>query len=334
MSNEILVKTILHIIEKTSEGGATKESIERIYEEISGIVPAEYYVRRQIGKINKLFNPNNYANVEETVKKEGNHYLWKGELSGTERLNAEQSFAFALRLYSSAPQSSSKLDILMKLALDDAIRQISNWNKFTEQIEKYVYFSGYTLENPKMNVNVIKKILRAIDKNKRVSFSYRNKNNNLYDIEPYGLICRHERWYLVGKPLEVSLHRIFRLDVVENLSILENSVARIPESFKLAECYGSKWGVWSDEDEMQPETIIIRVDAKVAKKFQGTKYHSSQKVITMKNGDLEVHFTVSGASEMISWVLGWGGSLRIQEPRWLRDEYKSLLSAMLNSIEA
>ena len=36
--------------------------------------------------------------------------------------------------------------------------------------------------------------------------------------------------------------------------------------------------------------------------------------------EAEVCFKVAGAGEMIPWLVSWGGTVEVLEPRWLKDQ--------------
>ncbi|HHW42032.1 MAG TPA: WYL domain-containing protein [Syntrophomonadaceae bacterium] len=50
----------------------------------------------------------------------------------------------------------------------------------------------------------------------------------------------------------------------------------------------------------------------------------------MPDGGLEVRFEVSGAAEMIPWLMGWGAAVEVLEPGWLREAIVATLKETLS----
>ncbi|MCR4418721.1 MAG: WYL domain-containing protein [Clostridia bacterium] len=199
-------------------------------------------------------------------------------------------------------------------------------------MDRYVYVSGYGPASPHRNARLVEGILQAIRLAKRVRFSYRRASDGQVterEVEPYGLLCRHGVWYLAGRCLAAGERRVFRLDHMERLDLVENSTYAIPEGFSLRDAYAHAWGVWTEEEPGPPETVRLRVSPGLAHKFRVTRYHESQTVAELPGGGLEVRFEVSGAAEMIPWLLGWGASLEVLEPGWLREELAAVLEETL-----
>ena len=125
-----------------------------------------------------------------------------------------------------------------------------------------------------------------------------------------------------GKPdskLVFNARRIFRLDHMDRLIVRENLLFTLPADFSLSQYYGISWGIWTESGKSpEPETVVLDVSAAVASHFDATLYHESQTVTILDDGSRRVQFQVAGAVEMIPWILGWGATVRVLEPAWLR----------------
>ncbi|PKM79157.1 MAG: WYL domain-containing protein, partial [Firmicutes bacterium HGW-Firmicutes-13] len=53
------------------------------------------------------------------------------------------------------------------------------------------------------------------------------------EVDPYGLICRFNNWYLIGFCREKQNRRVFLLDHIQRLKVKENSVISLPADFSL-----------------------------------------------------------------------------------------------------
>lgn len=331
---EAMLNVLLKIVEKTANGGATVQDLQTAYHEIKGHIPDPRTIRRFVRDLNEFFEPGCTSDEERDKKmvlpiarenKGVNRYRFTRELVPEQRLDPSQAILMALSLY---PQQrnmvAEQFERLMKMVFDHALQAVKECYSLQDDIEKYVYVTGYNQAKIKQNNNSVSVILRAIRLGKRVRFNY----TRLYDgetvkareAEPYGLLCRHGSWYLVGFCHEARERRIFRIDLVENLRIVENSTYTIPADFSLKKAYGSSWGTWTLKDSGPVETVRLKVEPGMAKKFAVTSYHESQKVLTQADGSAEVTFEVTQAGEMIPWLLPWGYTVKVLEPQWLREK--------------
>lgn len=119
--------------------------------------------------------------------------------------------------------------------------------------------------------------------------------------------------------LEDQQMRVFRLEQVDRIEVVENSHYTIPADFSLQEAYKHTWGVWTSAEPYQIETVRLRVEKGMAVKFRKTKYHESQRVTEIGNGDVEVTFHIARAHEMMPWIMTWCDTVQVLEPQWLRD---------------
>ncbi len=67
----------------------------------------------------------------------------------------------------------------------------------------------------------------------------------------------------------------------------------------------------------------------MAERFRTVSSHDSQQVKPLPEGEAAVTFRVSGAAEMIPWLMSWGQTVEVLEPQWLRAE---LLEGPLNTV--
>lgn len=342
---EAVIKVLLTVIEKTPAGGATMEELKEAYQEVKDREPSERTIRHIIRRINLLFDPLAYDPDEEQGdllrerraieprEKNGRHaYVFTRDLAAP-RLDPGLALLLALSL---CPQQRHLLpdqfEVLMKLVFENVLQRMAEWQRLRQEMERYVYVSGYGPASPHRNVRLVETILQAIRLAKRVRFTYCRAYDGRVterEVEPYGLLCRHGVWYLAGRCLTAGERRVFRLDHIERLDLVENSTYTIPEGFSLQDAYAHAWGVWTEEEQGPPEMIRLRVGPGLAHKFRVTRYHESQTVTELPTGGLEVHFQVSGAEEMIPWLLGWGASVEVLEPGWLRETLADVLEETL-----
>jgi len=341
---EAVLKVLLTVIEKTPMGGATLEELKEAYCEVKDRLPSDKTIRRIIRRINLLFDPLAYNAEEEgeeitpraiEAKRRGGklRYVFTKDLAAP-RLDPGLALLLTLSLYPRQRQLlPDQFEVLMKLVFESVFHRLSEWQRLKEEMERYVYVSGYGPANPKENLRLVERILQAIRLRKRVRLSYwRSYDGELTvrEVEPYGLLCRHGVWYLVGRCLAARERRVFRLDHIERLDLVEKSIYSIPDDFSLREAYTNSWGVWTEEEPGPVETVRLKVAPGLAHKFRVTRYHPSQVTEELPDGWLEVRFELCGVEEMIPWLLGWGTGLEVLEPAWLREGIVEALEEMLS----
>ncbi|MDW7649731.1 MAG: WYL domain-containing protein [Bacillota bacterium] len=338
---EALINILLTVINRTPDGGATMDELKDAYEGIKGTRPHERTIRRSIQRLNELFDPLAYEDpvAADPLAIQGAHqngvmrYRFTRDII-SKPVDPSAAFLMAMSIY---PQQRNLLgdqfEVVMKLVFEEILSKLTTVYNLTDEIEKYVHVTGASPVEPKKNFAVIDKILQAIRLQKRVKIKYfRSYDAHLThrEIEPYGLICRFNTWYLTGRCCEKNSRRIFLLSQIRSIRIVENSIYTIPEDFCLKDEYCTSWGVWTEEGAPPPETVRLRIAHTMAEKFRNTRFHDSQQLTEQPDGSLEVTYHVSGAQEMLPWLITWGPAVEIQEPAWLRDKLVQILKDTLH----
>ncbi|EEG77289.1 helix-turn-helix transcriptional regulator [Dethiobacter alkaliphilus] len=337
---EALIKILLTIIDMTTEGGATLEQLKDAYEDVRGNRPHKKTIDRAIKRLNVLFDPlaydNEFSNTSQPIETERENgklrYRFTRDLA-SRQVDPTAAFLMALSLY---PQQRGMLgdqfEVVMKLVFEEIFSKLATYGNMHKDIEQYVYVTGAGPTEPQKSFHLIELILDGIRRQKRITFQYlRTYDGTLTNrqVEPYGLICRFNNWYLVGRCCDKNGRRIFLLSQIQNVRLVENSIYTIPADFSLHREYSACWGVWTSDKSPKPEKISLRVGKGLAEKFRTTCFHDSQQLTPLPDGDLEVTFRVTGAQEMLPWLLGWGNSIQLLEPAWLVEELKTQLQKTL-----
>ena len=215
-------------------------------------------------------------------------------------------------------------------------QQGSGGRQLRSNIERFIFVSGFTPAESRENLRKMLQIFQAFRRQKRVRFHYTSascgEKTEGREVNPYGLVSRSGVWYLVGHCHNANDMRIFRVDHIARLTILENSIFKVPEGFSMAKKYGPLWGIWTSPTPV--EKIRIQVSAAIATNFETIRYHSSQEVLKNQDGSLEIRFTLGGAQEMAPWLLGFGSNVKVLEPAWLRDEMVETAKHMLQQYDS
>ena len=144
---------------------------------------------------------------------------------------------------------------------------------------------------------------------------YRNETSERL-VNPYRLVSREGRGYLVGYCHKRGRVIIFRLDRIRELT-LTNDVFLIDTDFNLEEFLGPMFGMFNDHQNFE---VKIRFSPFVATWIREEVWHKSQQMHDLPDGSVQVTMTVTGLVAVKKWVLSFGSDAEVVEPLHLRRE--------------
>ena len=342
-SPEALVKILVTVIEKTPSGGASLDDIKEAYLDAkeTSDPPVNRTIYRNIRRINKLFDPAAHTAKGQKGKKKDKSILpltirSKRDGSGRTRyfysgkrlissIESGQALTLILGLYSQQKGILKEhFEKVIGSLLQDVMSRQDGDQPFFGDIEEHIHVSGHGPVEPKKLLRRISEIIRAIENCKVVRIEYVRTYDGAKrdrEVEPYGLVCRHGSWYLVGLCRWQNKRRIYQLDQVRRLKVEENTIFMRPAGLSMTGIFKDAWGIWNVDDEKAAavETVRLKVKKGVAERFGAVSFHDSQQVSPLSDGEAEVTFKVSGAAEMIPWLMSWGQAVEVIEPHWLRE---------------
>jgi proteasome accessory factor B len=157
----------------------------------------------------------------------------------------------------------------------------------------------------------------ALTENRNIAFTYRSSTTSTRHISPYGLTLWHGSWYLVGKDLEKSELRVFRVSrITSQISSESNAGAfTIPEEFNIE----------AHLVMLQPEPLTV-----FTARIRVGRCHSLRSKSKVSNIDAEwdrVEFSLGN-----NWreeILWFGSDIVLESPRENVAEIASLLKSKL-----
>lgn len=167
---------------------------------------------------------------------------------------------------------------------------------------------------------------RAVVECRRVRFRYfsrfaSNATAEPREVEPHALASVERNWYLVAVDLRREEVRRFRLDRMEELSVLPSTFPRPTRDELLREMPDDK------RDEL---TLTVRAifDPSIARWVRESRSWFAEHVQESPDG-LLVTFRVRQEDELLQYLLQWGGGVRVLEPESLRARLRVEAEAML-----
>lgn len=220
--------------------------------------------------------------------------------------------------YRAAAQSASrKINGVLPPKLRDEVEYLQNSIQFVA-----LGVNSNPAEHEKLQL-----LRRAILDHHMVHFTYHtryasdgNDTTNERDANPYGLSYFLQSWHLVAYCHLRQDNRVFRLDRIENLTILEKTFQR-PENFQLRPPTREK-----------DRAIVIRAlfDHEVARWVREARSFP----ITSKEETPEgllVTLVVRQESLALQWLLSWGQHVRVLEPESVRQRLFEEAQGMLRN---
>ena len=161
---------------------------------------------------------------------------------------------------------------------------------------------------------MLQQVRRAIMTRKTARFRYHTRftedgkgKQRVREADPYGMLNAGGIWYLVAHCHLRRDTRIFRLDRLADLSILDKRFER-PSGFKLTE---------PERDEQRNIVVRALFDREIAPWVREARSYFVVEMEDTSEGLLVV-LRVRMESEIVQWLLGWGGNVRVLEPDSLR----------------
>jgi predicted DNA-binding transcriptional regulator YafY len=160
-------------------------------------------------------------------------------------------------------------------------------------------------------VDITRRLLDATRERRVISMRYFSASKNrakTYEVQPYRLALANGGVYLIGWVPGYGEFRTFAIGRIEKLSVTDETFRRtrdLPDNL-----FGQSMGVFWGE----PERIELEFDASLAAYIRGRVWHESQELRELPDGRLGLVLHVSNDWALRSWLLGFGGGVRVVSP--------------------
>jgi predicted DNA-binding transcriptional regulator YafY len=169
------------------------------------------------------------------------------------------------------------------------------------------------------NVQSLPTLQQALWQGRHVRFVYRKMTGETSErqLDPYGLVLRNGRWYLIG--VAADSVRTFRVDRIENVTVLDQSSNR-PENFDLEEHWTQ-----SRQDYLQalPRYLVTLLvhERDVPELTFGVRFCTVEHQVLANDRGADwwrVRLAFDTPGVAIAFVLGFGGRVKVEEPKEVR----------------
>lgn len=188
------------------------------------------------------------------------------------------------------------------------------------------------LENIPSGQDLLATVMVAMKKSKVLEVTYKgflSENEHTFPVAPYCVKLFRQRWYMVAKSVYEDKIRVYSLDRVLDLQLMEETF-KYPKKFCPEHYFKGCFGIIHDDD-CGVETVKLKVNADQANYMRSLPLHVSQ-VEVERNAvysifALQVRPTFDFQQELL-----WNGdALEVLEPLWLRKEIAATIKRMSNN---
>jgi len=182
------------------------------------------------------------------------------------------------------------------------------------EVERTISFRTRT--ESLIDLKVFDALAKATASRRQLEVTYRKPGQQQAEqrtIDPYHLANINGEWFLFAYDhlrKDVRTFAPARIKVVKATGkVFERS-----QRFSLEARLRDSFGVHSAEGKFG---VVIRFDKEVADYVREKRWHDSQRLKELKNGEVELYLKLSSLSEVERWVLSWGGNARVLGPKAL-----------------
>jgi predicted DNA-binding transcriptional regulator YafY len=198
----------------------------------------------------------------------------------------------------------------------------------TEEAEQFIQFESTASDG---GSEFLSPLLEAIKKKVWVEFEYASfVSGELKPRRVIPLLLKQysNRWYLISFDESKKDYITYALDRIEDLTVTTEKFVELID-FKPDNYFKHAIGITSGNTP--PETIVLRASIVAAKYLDSLPFHSSQKVKEMKDEYVEFSLFVNVSEELIRAILSYGGEIKVQEPKTLKDELQRRAKKILEN---
>jgi predicted DNA-binding transcriptional regulator YafY len=194
-----------------------------------------------------------------------------------------------------------------------------------DDMETAISFKG--IGTSVADLELFETVSKAVLRSHELAFDYKKLNSNQYEarrVQPYHLACVENQWYLFGHDLGRQQMRTFALPRMRKLRDTGARFQR-PADFSITKHLSESFGVFTGRERYRVRIWFDRFAARLVSERQ---WHPSQKIKTLREGEIELVMTVEGLEEIERWVLSWGEHARVLEPKELVSRLQSVAESL------
>lgn len=136
-------------------------------------------------------------------------------------------------------------------------------------------------------------------------------------VRPYAVLQYVRSWHLIGYCERREDVRMFKVDRVRAIAPIDEAFA-VPADFDVDAYFAGGWGILRDA-QAPIERVDLLFNAEAGRWVGEERWHPQQRIESLPDGTVRFTVDVAVTPELVRWVLGYGGRVRVASPASLRD---------------
>jgi len=172
-------------------------------------------------------------------------------------------------------------------------------------------------------------IIGAMRDGNVISISYQSFHMDTpkpHEVEPYCLKIYKQRWYLLGRRVEINAMRTFALDRIKSIDIVGKTFS-MPESFDAKKYFEDSIGIIVD-DNCAAQTVVIEVHNGQQDYIRSLPLHPTQTEIETRADGAKFSLFVQPNYDLVQELLRYGEDVSVIWPKWFQDSFRKISNAM------
>lgn len=208
------------------------------------------------------------------------------------------------------------------------------------QLQRQVVLYGRPKAENETIFTLVDRIHAALFENVQISFQYKEwtpkkqlqlkKNGAYYKVSPWALTWEDENYYLLAYDAAADLLKHYRVDKMQNLSLLEEKRLGVEKykSFNMPAFAKKTFAMYGGHDE----EISLQCKNHLAGVIID-RFGKNCMMIPMEDC-FKAKITVTVSEQFFGWLAGLGNAVEITWPQHVRQEYKEYLNDILKQYES
>ncbi len=172
-------------------------------------------------------------------------------------------------------------------------------------------------------VDDVNRVIEALLSYRRITFTWKDQGSR--EVEPLTLVVYRRALYLAARKGPNEEVRTYALDGVRGVEVSERFAYPAPSTWDPRKHYGPWFGVYVGEKR---EWFVFRFDADKAGLVRARTWHSSQKILDLPDGRVELRLR-TGGQELVRFAHEWGETVEVVEPGWFRERVRGEIAEAL-----
>lgn len=200
-----------------------------------------------------------------------------------------------------------------------------------EHIERKSYLSdvanvfqgGYGNNSFLENNNILPSIIEGVLTNHTIEVLYHTQSRDTTtkrEIDPYFLLPRKNRLYIIGYCHNSNAIRTFRLNRFQSVKVLSRKFTK--DDINLEKYLQYTWSIIRGDKRIN---FKVKFSKEVARYIKEEEYNVTPKITSYQDDSILFEVTVNDDREFLKWVMQYGPEAEIIEPELYREKMKKTL---------